>query len=372
MPVPPLLRSYAAFPFTLERGEGCRIFDSEGRDYLDLYGGHCVCLTGHSHPRLAEAVAEQTAKLHFYSTAATMEIREKAAEALVGFAGEPMASAFFVNSGAEANENALKVAVKRTGRTKIACVAGGWHGRSLMCLAATDDPPITEPFRDLLAPSLRLPFNDLPALEQADLSDCAALIVEPIQSMAGAREVSSGWLHLARRKCDEAGALLIFDEIQTGMGRMGVPFAHHSAGAAPDIICLAKGLASGVPMGAILVSEAVADGIKPGDLGSTFGGGPIACAALLATIEIIRDENLIANAARQEEAIRAAHPKAQGRGLLLGLLFDDAPAVKKALLERRILVGGSKDPTALRVMPPLTLSDEETEEFTGALKEICA
>jgi acetylornithine/succinyldiaminopimelate/putrescine aminotransferase len=360
-PIPALLPTYAPYPFPLLRGEGDRVFDSHGQSWWDFYGGHCVCATGHSHPTVVKAIAAQSASLLFYSAAAALPVRDRAATQITDFAG--MDSVFFCNSGAEANENALKIALLLTGRKQLAAFEGGWHGRTLLALSVTDDPKITEPFRDQLVPCLRLPFGDLAALKAADFSDVAGVILEPIQSMAGIKTASAAWFRALRAKCDESGALLIFDEIQTGMGRMGTPFAAQFYGVRPDLITSAKGLASGVPMGALLMTAAVAAKLKGGDLGSTFGGGPLACAALLATVEVIASEGLMAKATAAAARLRrelagSVVTEVLGEGLLLGLRCKYAAALKKFLLARNILVGGSGDPTVLRLMPPLNVSGD--------------
>ena len=360
-PIPALLPTYAPYPFALVRGEGDRVFDDRGQAWWDFYGGHCVCATGHSHPAVVKAVAAQAASLLFYSAAAALPVRDLAAARITAFAG--MDSVFFCNSGAEANENALKVALLLTGRKKLAAFQGGWHGRTLLALSVTDDPKITEPFADQLVPTQRLPFGDLAALAAADFSEVAGVILEPIQSMAGIKTASREWFQALRTKCDASGTLLIFDEIQTGMGRLGTPFAAQLYGVRPDLITSAKGLASGVPMGALLMTAAVATKLKGGDLGSTFGGGPLACAALLATVEVIEADGLMVNAkvasARlRQELVGSVVTEVLGEGLLLGLRSAHATTLKKHLLSRHILVGGSGDPTVLRLMPPLNISGE--------------
>jgi len=358
--IPALLPTYAPYPFPLVRGEGDRVFDDHGQAWWDFYGGHCVCATGHSHPAVVKAIAAQAATLLFYSAAATLPVRDRAATQITAFAG--MDLVFFCNSGAEANENALKMVLLLTGRKRLAAFEGGWHGRTLLALSVTDDPKITEPFADQLVPCLRMPFGDLAALDAADFSDIAGIIVEPIQSMAGIKTASREWFQALRAKCDAAGTLLIFDEIQTGMGRMGTPFAAQFYGVQPDLITSAKGLASGVPMGALLMTAAVASKLKGGDLGSTFGGGPLACAALLATVEVIEAEGLMGRASKAAARLRkelkdSIVNEVLGEGLLLGLRSAHAAALKKHLLARNILVGGSGDPTVLRLMPPLNVSD---------------
>ncbi|MBI4913298.1 MAG: aminotransferase class III-fold pyridoxal phosphate-dependent enzyme [Acidobacteria bacterium] len=373
--LPALLPTYPPYPFPLLRGAGDRVFDAEGNAYLDFYGGHCVCATGHAHPRVAEAIAAQARELIFYSTAARLPVRDAAAEALLAFAPTAMASAFFCNSGAEANENALKVAAKLTGRHSFVAFRGSFHGRTLLALSATDDPKLHHGYESLLAPVDFLPFGDGEALEQADLGQAAAVIVEPIQSMAGVRTADPAWFRALRKACDDAGALLIFDEVQTGFGRLGTPFAAQYYGVDPDLMSLAKGIASGVPMGALLMNEAVAARLGTGDLGSTFGGGPLASAALLATLEVIREERLAERAARLGQWIRdAVDPsvvtRVHGEGLLLGLRVPGrAKALKTFLQDRRILVGGSHDPEVLRLMPPLTLTDDAVRALLDAIRD---
>jgi acetylornithine/succinyldiaminopimelate/putrescine aminotransferase len=369
-PIPALLPTYAPYPFPLVRGEGDRVFDDAGQAWWDFYGGHCVCATGHSHPAVVKAVAEQAATLLFYSAAAALPVRDEAAERITAFSG--MDSVFFCNSGAEANENALKMALLLTGRKHLGAFDGGWHGRTLLALSVTDDPKITQPYADQLVPTLRTPFGDFKALAAADFSDVAGVIVEPIQSMAGIKTASREWFQALRAKCDAAGTLLIFDEIQTGMGRLGTPFAAQFYGVRPDFMTSAKGLASGVPMGALLMTAKVAAKLKSGDLGSTFGGGPLACAALIATVEAITTEGMLANAAAaaaslRQELVGSVVTEVLGEGLLLGLRCAHAAALKKHLLAKHILVGGSSDPTVLRLMPPLNLSDEALDALIAAI-----
>ncbi len=372
MSLPALQPTYAPFPFEMVSASGDSVRDGEGNLWLDFYGGHCVASTGHCHPEVVEAIRAQAGELIFYSTAGRLAIREAAAEALVAFAGG-MASVFFCNSGAEANENSLKLSLQLTGRKRLAAVQGGWHGRSLLALSVTDDAPLHKGLESVLHHPRLLPFGDEAALEAVDFSELAAVILEPVQSMAGCRVHPLGWLRRLRALCDLHGTLLVFDEVQTGFGRLGHPFAFHAFGVRPDMATCAKGIASGVPMGALLMSEDVALEVKPGMLGSTFGGGPLACAALLATLRVIRDEKLCARAADLEVRIRtglqgSAVQAVLGRGLLLGLHAGSAAkALKEHLLSHRILVGGSHDPSVLRLMPPLTLSDASVEAFLEAV-----
>ena len=376
--LPALQPTYPPYPFPLVRGERDVVFDDQGLAYFDFYGGHCVCSTGHSHPRVAKALAAQAQEFLFYSTAATIPVRDRAAKALVEFANSRentgIASVFFCNSGAEANENALKMAVRLTGRKRFAAFVGGWHGRTTLALSVTDDPKITSPYEGLLAPCDRLAWNDLAALEAYDFSQVAAVILEPIQSMCGIRTASPAFFQRLRDLTKAAGALLIFDEIQTGIGRLGHPFAASRYGVRPDFITSAKGIASGVPMGALLISSEIAPQLKTGDLGSTFGGSPLACAALLATLDVIRDEGLMENALKQETALRrglegSCVTEVRGEGMLLGLKVPGGGGdLKKHLQLQRILVGGSSDPEVLRLMPPLNLSHEAVAALVQAVQ----
>ena len=365
-PIPALLPTYTPYPFPIVSGAGDRVFDDQGHAYFDFYGGHCVCSTGHSHPKVVEAITRQAQSLIFYSTAANLPIRSRAAEALLAFAGsgQPsgLVSAFFCNSGAEANENALKVAAKLTGRTRFAAFQGGWHGRTTLALSVTDDPKITVGLETFLAPCDRLPLNDLEALDGYDFSQVAAVILEPVQSMSGIRPASPIFLQKLRAKTQSAGCMLIYDEVQTGVGRLGHPYVAGLHGVQPDLVTSAKGLASGVPMGALLLSGPVAAALKPGDLGTTFGGGPLAAAALLATLQVILEEGLMPKALVLEDMIRqglrgSCVTEVVGTGLLLGLKVPGGASKLKAHLQQNhILVGGSGNPEVLRLMPPLNLS----------------
>lgn len=375
----PLLQTYPPFPFALVEGKGDRVFDTTGRNYFDFYGGHCVCSTGHAHPHVAAAIARQAKKLLFYSTAADIPVRHEAADALIRFAnscGDPyVASVFFCNTGSEANENALKLAVKITGRYRFAAFGGGWHGRGMLPLSVTDDPKLSEPYAPFLVPCTRLRWNDEAQLDAFDFTQVAAVIVEPIQSMAGVRVAAPGFLSKLREVTKAAGTLLVLDEVQTGMGRLGQPYAAAKHRVQPDLLTTAKGLASGVPMGALLMTAEIADTLKPGDLGSTFGGSPLACAALLATLDVIQKENLMARALEAEDEIRqllkgTCVADVLGSGLLLGLRVPNrASALKQHLEQKNILVGSSADPEVLRLMPPLNITDEAIAALAKAIRE---
>ena len=331
---------------------------------------------------MVAALARQAKDLLFYSTAGDLPVRTRAAEALVAFAnaGQPsgLASVFFCNSGAEANENALKVAAQHTGRQRFAAFQGGWHGRTTLALSVTDDPNLTKGLESFLAPCARLPWNSEAALATFDFSEVAAVILEPIQSMSGIRPAAPGFLRTLRQVTRDAGALLIYDEVQTGMGRLGQPFAAGLHGVQPDLVTSAKGLASGIPMGALLLSAPVVHALKPGALGSTFGGGPVACAALLATLEVLESEGLLPRALALEAEIRrglegTCVTEVRGAGLLLGLKIPgQAKALKAHLQSQRILVGGSSDPDVLRLMPPLTLTLAAVNALVAAVRSFPA
>lgn len=368
-----LVSGYQPFPFILDHGVGDRVFDASGKSWFDYYGGHCVALTGHCHPTVVDAVSAQARRLLFYSTAGELAIRNQAADSLAEFAEDAGVSrVFFVNSGAEANENALKLALKLSGRKRLLAFDGGWHGRTLLALSVTDDVSISTPYQDQLADVQRLPFGDLEALETVPWAEFAAVIVEPIQSMSGIRTAPTQWFKRLAQLTRAHGCFLILDEIQTGMGRLGTPFGAQMAGIKPDFITLAKGLASGVPMGAILMSDAIGASLAPGDLGSTFGGGPLACAALLATLKVIKDEKLVERAAQLGARFKRELPgpwvqQVRGEGLLLGLqTASPAARLRAHLYARGMLSGAAADPQLLRLMPPLTLSEEAVSAMIDA------
>ena len=378
--VPALLPVYAQMPVRPVRGEGSWIIDAEGQRWLDAYGGHAVASTGHSHPRVVAAIADQAQRLLFYSAAVPHENRERLAERLAALCPVPLARVFLCNSGAEANENALHLARRHTGRRRIVSVGGGWHGRTVATAACCDGDKYTAAaVRAGFELSFKVPFDDAGAMRQAVDAGVAAVIIEPVQGMAGARPCDPGFLAAAREACDAAGAVLIFDEIQCGVGRSGAFTTAEVVGVTPDILTLAKGLASGLPIGALVASPAVTATIGIGDLGSTFGGGPVPCAAALATLDVLEEEGLAANAAAVGAWIgeRAARlpgvVRVQGLGLLLGLVLDrPASEVQRALFARRVLTGTSTDPRVLRLLPPLTFSTGEAQLLLDALAAVLA
>ncbi len=362
--IPSLLPTYSPYPLAMVRGEGDLIIDDQGQSWIDLYGGHCVCSTGHSHPKVVEAIHKQSKQLIFYSTAGELKIRREAADNLIAFSG--MDTLFFCNSGAEANENALKLSFEITGRKAFGSFQGGWHGRTLLALTVTDDIKITKAFEGIFPEHYRFPFGDISALESINFSNLACVIVEPIQSMSGIRTAPLTWFSALRKKCTDAGCLLVFDEIQTGVGRLGVPYASDYFKVKPDFITSAKGLASGIPIGALLMTEGMAKDVKSHMLGSTFGGGPIACAALIATLDIIRDERLMEHAKSMQSYLvdalkNTVIDEVKGIGLLLGLKTSNASDLKTYLLSQRILIGSSSDPNVLRLMPPLNVRKSSLE-----------
>jgi acetylornithine/N-succinyldiaminopimelate aminotransferase len=368
---------YAQMPVRPVSGRGSWLIDADGHEWLDAYGGHAVASTGHSHPHVVGAIARQAETLLFYSTAVALELRERLAAELVARCQVPGARVFLCNSGAEVNENALHLARRTTGRSGVVAVEGGWHGRTVATLACTHGEKYQAWARAAGMPLARfVPFNDIAALERTVNETTAALIVEPVQGVQGARDCAPEFLRAARAACDRHGAALIFDEIQCGVGRCGAFTAAEAYGVTPDVIAMAKGLASGLPIGAILVGSRLAAGVKTGDLGSTFGGGPVVCAAALATLEVIDREGLIANAIAIGErltqgALALGVSKVQGRGLLLGLhLGRPAVELQKALFARRILTGTSADPQVLRLMPPLIFSAGEADRLLEALAEV--
>ena len=374
-----LLPVYAQMPMRAVSGQGSWVVDEEGNRWLDAYGGHAVASTGHSHPDVVRAIADQAARLLFYSTVVPHANREALAAVIARLSPDPLERVFFCNSGAEANENALHVARKVTGRQRVVSVAGGWHGRTVATLAVTDGEKYEAMARRAGMPlSVKVPFDDVAALDAAIDGTVAALIVEPVQGMSGARDCSPAFLAAARRICDERGALLIYDEVQCGVGRCGAFTAAESFGVVPDLLTMAKGLGSGLPVAALVTTGAIAAELKIGDLGSTFGGGPVPCAAALATIMVIERDRLIDNAVAvgahlRRRALALGVPAVQGRGLLLGLrLGRPAAPVQQALFARRILVGTASDPEVIRLMPPLSFSLEEAEVLLTALEEILA
>lgn len=370
--------TYKKFPFVIERGEDVWVYTTAGERYLDLYGGHAVVSTGHSHPRIVRAISNQAGRLIFYSNLVYNDTRARAAKTLVELAPEPLSKTFFVNSGTEANENAMKIARMLTGRPKIVSFEGGFHGRTPGSVSATGLAKYRENVSPLLQGHVYADFGSVASVERLLDEETAAVILEPIQSMGGVRMAEPVFYQALREMCDQANAMLIYDEVQTGMGRTGEFFFAGRFGVVPDMVSLAKGIASGVPMGAVLMTDAIGGEIKPGDLGTTFGGGPLACAALEATVDVISDENLLENVRKNSEYLFGELRKlpqveeVRGLGYLVGIKFaaGKAKPVQQSLLERKIITGLSDDPSVLRLLPPLTLKQAEIDIFLGELAAI--
>ncbi|MGH7592941.1 MAG: aspartate aminotransferase family protein [Gemmatimonadales bacterium] len=373
-----LLPVYATFPLRAVAGHGSWLVDDAGNEWLDAYGGHAVASSGHSHPDVVAAIAEQAAKLIFYSTAVPHVAREQLSDALVRLSPEPLGKVFFCNSGAEANENQLNLARRKTGRTTVVTMRGGWHGRTAATQACTDGERYEAGARRAGVPlSRKVPFNDIEALEQAMDDTVAAILLEPVQGFSGARTVTTEFLQASRRLCDQFGARLLFDEVQCGVGRTGTFTAAEQFGVTPDAIAMAKGLAAGLPIGAVIAVPSLVDDIRIGDLGSTFGGGPVPCAAALANIAVIEREHLLANVNRVSAQLVAAIGKlphvvrVHGRGFLLGIELDQpAASVQRALWAHRVLTGTATDPRTLRLLPSLAFAPDEAGLLLDALRSV--
>jgi acetylornithine aminotransferase/acetylornithine/N-succinyldiaminopimelate aminotransferase len=373
------LATYKKMQIAAERGEGVWIYTSDGEKYLDLYGGHAVAGTGHCHPHVVKAIREQAEQLLFYSNLVYSSTRARAAEKLVSVAPATLTKAFFCNSGTEANENAMRMARMATGREQIITFTGGFHGRTADAISAT----FLGKYRELGKPNvpghLQAEFGDIESVRALADETVAAIMLEPIQSMAGVRAAEPGFYRALRELCDERGIVLIYDEVQTGVGRTGEWFFAGSAAGdrvVPDVISLAKALGSGVPVGACLVTEQIASRIKENDLGTTFGGGMLAMAAVTATLEAIEADGMLENVRtveaylrerlREVEEVVAVH----GRGFLLGIEFaDKAAPVHQKLLEHKIITGTSSNPKVLRLLPPLCLQTAEVDLFVSALNQ---
>jgi acetylornithine/N-succinyldiaminopimelate aminotransferase len=375
------LATYKKMPIVAEHGEGVWLYSSEGEKFLDLYGGHAVAGTGHSHSHVVAAIRAQAGKLLFYSNLVYSETRARAAQKLVSIAPAELTKAFFCNSGTEANENAMRMARLATGRENIITFSGGFHGRTADAISAT----FLGKYRELGKPNvpghLEAEFGNIDSVHALANERVAAIMLEPIQSMAGVRTAEPEFFRVLHKLCDERGIVLIYDEVQTGVGRTGDWFFAGSEAAAqvvPDIITLAKALGSGIPVGACLVTEKISAGIKENDLGTTFGGGMIAMAAVAATLEAIEHDGMLANVKTTEAYLRRRLEEVpqvaavRGRGFLLGLEFrDKAAPIHKALLERKIITGTSSEPKVLRLLPPLCLQKDEVDVFVNTLKAVC-
>lgn len=373
--------TYGRFPVALVRGQGCRLWDADGKEYLDFLSGVAVCALGHAHPEVTAAISAQAERLVHVSNYFHIEPQVRLARLLVdhSFADR----VFFCNSGAEANEGAIKLARKYAkeridpDRFEIVAMAGSFHGRTLATLTATGQEKVKAGFDPLPPGFVHVPFDDAAALEAAVTEKTAAVLIEPIQGESGVRIPSDGFLAAARGICDRHGVLLILDEIQTGIGRTGTLFAYEQYGIVPDIMTLAKGLGNGVPIGALLATEKISQVFGPGAHGSTFGGNPLACAAAEAVLSVIlrdgpRGETLLDNALKMGarllaglNAIRAKHPDVtdiRGRGLMIGIELnrDAKPVVDEAL--SRGLIANAAAGNVVRLLPPLIVTEAEADE----------
>ena len=368
---------YLLFPVNIVRGQGCRVWDEQGTEYLDLYGGHAVISIGHAHPHYVEAVSRQVGQLGFYSNSVINKLQQQLAERLGKACGYEDYRLFLINSGAEANENALKLASFHTGRTRVLSAQKAFHGRTSLAVEVTNNPKIIAPI-NANGHTTFLPLNDLEAWKtELAKGDVAACIVECIQGVGGIQLATAEFMQGLRKACDETDTVLICDEIQCGYGRSGKFFAHQWLDVAPDIITVAKGIANGFPMGAVLISpkfEAVY-----GQLGTTFGGNHLACAAALSVLDVIEGEGLIENARKVGEhlidGLRASGvptiTEVRGRGLMIGIeLSEPYKEVRQKLLFDEHVFTGCAGTHVLRLLPPLCLSMAEADEFLEKLKRV--
>ena len=365
---------FAQFNLEVRDASGVYLHTPSGRKVLDLYGGHAVAALGYGHPRWVEALSEQARSLCFQSNAVPLDVRVRAATRLTRFAGLGLDTVFFANTGAEANENALKLALKSTGRRKVVAIEGSFHGRTAAAGAVTwgaaskwygfPQTPFDVEF---------VPRGDVAAISRIVADDTAAVIVEPVQGVAGAVDLGAPFLAALRTRCNETGSLLIFDEVQCGMGRTGQPFAANLYGVTPDLLTTAKALGAGFPCAALLLSDPLAAQLKTDDLGTTFGGGPLACAMVEAVVDIIESENLLDNVRRlsaqmRETCIVGPVVAMQGAGFLAGLRTRrPARDVQRELLARDILTGTSGDPHVVRILAPFVLDASHIAQLAATL-----
>lgn len=362
---------YPLFNIEPVKAHGSWLWDKEGKKYLDLYGGHAVISIGHGHPHYVEALKNQFDKISFYSNSVQNSLQEKLAEKLGQLSGYPDYQLFLCNSGAEANENALKLASFVTGRKKVITFKKAFHGRTSGAVAATDNPKIIAPFNANHSIEF-LPLNDEAAFSATINKEIAAVIIEGIQGVGGIQLPSESFLRLLSKKCKEVGALLILDEVQSGYGRTGKFFAHQFSGVKPDLITVAKGMGNGFPVGGVLIAPE----IKPwsGMLGTTFGGNYLACAASIAVLEVIEKDNLMKNAESignywMEELKRfSAITEVRGRGLMIGFdLRKTFSGLRKDLLFKHKIFTGEAKPNTVRLLPSLALKKEEADILLNAL-----
>ena len=372
------MKLFDVFPlFNIEivRGKGCHVWDTDGNEYLDLYGGHAVISVGHSHPAYVKAITEQVGKLGFYSNSVINSLQQQLADRLGKACGYDDYSLFLINSGAEANENALKLASFHNGKKRVLAFKHAFHGRTSAAVRVTDNPKIIAPVNEGL-PVTYLPLNDAAAVEtELKKGDVSSVIIEGIQGVGGILMPTDAFMQQLRALCTKYEACLILDEIQSGYGRSGQFFAHQHAGIRPDLITVAKGIANGFPMGGLLISPM----FKPvyGMLGTTFGGNHLACAAAIAVLDIMQQEHLVENTARVGSYLLDELHKlpgikeVRGRGLMIGVEFEDSiKEVRSRLLFEEKVFTGVAGTNTIRLLPPLCLSMEEAEVFLKKFRHV--
>ena len=370
---------YPLFDIEITKGQGCHVWDSAGQEYLDLYGGHAVISIGHCHPHYVSALQHQLTQLGFYSNSVVNRLQEQLAERLGRACGYEDYRLFLVNSGAEANENALKLASFHTGRKRILAASKAFHGRTSLAVEATDNPRIVAPVNDGGHVTF-LPLNDLSAFEtELEKGDVAAVIVECIQGVGGIRLATAEFMQGLRRACDKSGTVLICDEIQCGYGRSGRFFAHQHLDVRPDISTCAKGIGNGFPLGAVIISPAFE--ASYGQLGTTFGGNHLACTAALAVLDVMEQEKLVENAAEvggyllnRLQALAAEVPaivEVRGQGLMIGIEFaGPIKEMRQRLVNGQHVFTGAASTNILRLLPPLCITMAEADEFIERLKSV--
>lgn len=366
---------YSLYDIEPVSGRGSHVYTADGTEYLDLYGGHAVISIGHAHPVYVKAVSDQVARLGFYSNSVVNSLQTELASRLGRMSGYDDYELFLCNSGAEANENAIKLASFTTGRSRVLAFGKAFHGRTSGAVAVTDNPRIRSPFNDASHVTF-VPLNDIEAVTEAlSTREYAAVIIEGIQGVSGIHMPDDDFLRRLRVECDRTGTLLILDEIQSGYGRTGRFFAHQYAGIRPDLITCAKGIANGMPVGAVLISPDI-PAVK-GMLGTTFGGNHLACAAAIAVLEVMEKENLIENAAATGEYLIAelrsipGVSDVRGRGLMIGFEVDGwtGPDLRRHLLFDHHIFTGGAGPDTVRLLPALSLRRDEAERFVTELKK---
>lgn len=366
---------YPLFDVNIVKGKGCHVWDDKGQEYLDLYGGHAVISIGHAHPHYVEAISKQVATLGFYSNSVINKLQQELADRLGAMCGYDDYQLFLINSGAEANENALKLASFHNGRTRIVSFEKAFHGRTSLAVEATNNPKIIAPINDN-GHVTYLPLNDVEAMK-AELAkgDVCAVIIEGIQGVGGIKLPTADFLKALRQACDETDTVLILDEIQSGYGRSGKFFAHQYSDIRPDMITMAKGIGNGFPMAGVLINPK----FKPvyGQLGTTFGGNHLACAAAIAVLDVMKDENLIENAAKVGAYLLEELKKfdgikeVRGRGLMIGLEFDyPIKEIRQRLLFEQKVFTGASGTNVLRLLPPLCLTMADADEFLQRLRNV--